>query len=64
MQHFTQVSPLYANVDSNESAHQHIFPPSSLFFIDHNLGVESGVRLFQVCAYTTFINEIPELHVS
>ena len=37
--------------------------PSSLFFINHNLCVGSGVRTFSapLCAYASFINETPEL---
>ena len=36
--------------------------PSSLFFINHNLCVESGVRTFSApfCAYASFINETPD----
>lgn len=42
-----------------------ILPPS-LFFIDHNLCVGSGVRTFpaKFDAYATFINETPELLIS
>ncbi len=40
--------------------------PSSLFFIDHNLGVESHVRYFQAlfCTYATVINEAPRDFIS
>ena len=39
---------------------------SSLFFINHNLCVGSGVRTFSApfCAYASFINETPAVFVT
>lgn len=44
-----------------QSLHTGVHVLLSSFFIDHNLCVESGVRLFQApfCEYTTVINENP-----